>query len=70
MEELNDPIPDAMAAGEQLTQMYKSLWAPMILDFQKELGKIGVRDSIADKVVPIMFDIHMRSALKIKEEES
>lgn len=60
---VNDPIPPAMAAAEQLTQMYKAIWAPMILDLQNELSRIGVRDTIADNVVSTMFDLHARNAM-------
>ncbi len=69
MKENNDPIPDAMAAIDQLVTWYQNTWTPMLVELQTTMQKAGLRDTIADRVIASIFEIHVGSALRTKKEE-
>ena len=67
-EPLNDPIPDAMAAAEQLVTWYKMLWTPLLVDLQETMRKAGIRDNLADSVISTIFRAHIESILNTKDK--
>ena len=58
-----DPIPDAMAAIEQLTTMYKMVWTPLLLDVQNTMLSAGIRENIVDSVIADIFRMHLQGII-------